>query len=336
MKRKALCEKYNLSIKTFRALVRHGHICQISFGEYEDNKDFLSSFDEEKYFEEFNKQKLFNISLGLSNMSKEAKLNRHNKLCASQKIAQNRPETKQKKQNSLAKHWSNQKNRDAQSIKVSLGWSKKSKEELDAWSKECSERSKLAYQNMSEEAKKLHSTNVGLSQTIKNQKLRDSGYYETDEWKAKSKQTQLKINNTKRLRKTFNSSRVEEQAYQILLKRFSSKDIIRQYSTKEYPFASDFYIVSLNCYIECHFSHYHNYKPFDAYNEEHLKELQMLRDKFERTPKNKKGENQYSKIIYTWTDLDVRKRQCAKNNNLNWLSFYYIEHLESWIEDYEN
>ena len=35
-------------------------------------------------------------------------------------------------------------------------------------------------------------------------------------------------------------------------------------------------------------------------------------------------------MIYTWTDLDVRKRQCAKDNNLNWLAFYLYDDFYKW------
>ena len=40
----------------------------------------------------------------------------------------------------------------------------------------------------------------------------------------------------------------------------------------------------------------------------------------------------YDKIIYTWTDLDVRKLECFKDNNLNYKIFYSLNELKEWIE----
>ena len=37
-------------------------------------------------------------------------------------------------------------------------------------------------------------------------------------------------------------------------------------------------------------------------------------------------------MIYTWTDLDVRKRNIAKENNLNYIEFWNIKEVETWLE----
>ena len=36
-------------------------------------------------------------------------------------------------------------------------------------------------------------------------------------------------------------------------------------------------------------------------------------------------------MIYVWTDLDVRKRNIAKENNLNYIEFWNIEELKNWL-----
>lgn len=333
MRRKDILNKYNIDIKCFRALVRHGHITQIAFGEYEDNPEFFRTFNKEQYFLDHKEQCRANIALGLKNMSEDAKIARLNKLSKSQKISQNRQSTIDKKRSSLQRYWNNDALRKEQSIKASNGWSKKTDEELKEWSSQCSKRSILAYQNMSESAKIQHSINVGKAQKLKNQKLRDSGYYETDEWLQKSQSIQQKINATKRKNHTFNVSRSENDSYELLLKYFDESDIIRQYHSKEYPFNCDFYIVSLKLYIECHYGQYHQPKmgPFDNTNIEHIKQLQKLKKKFEITPKNSRGDNQYGKIIYTWTDLDVRKRKCVEKNALNSKVFYTMKDFKSWL-----
>ena len=39
----------------------------------------------------------------------------------------------------------------------------------------------------------------------------------------------------------------------------------------------------------------------------------------------------YQNAIYTWTCLDVKKRETAKNNNLNFFEFYTILELINWL-----
>ena len=39
-------------------------------------------------------------------------------------------------------------------------------------------------------------------------------------------------------------------------------------------------------------------------------------------------------MIYTWTDLDVRKQQIAKENNLNYIMFYSLTDFEKWYNNF--
>lgn len=114
---------------------------------------------------------------------------------------------------------------------------------------------------------------------------------------SKTKEYQEKCYRTLKKNMTFNSSKQEDLVYEKLLKKFSKEDIIRQYHSKEYPFNCDFYIKSLKLYIECHFYVSHYYEPFDCTKEEHLKELEKLKQKVEEV--NFKGEKKrlYSRII---------------------------------------
>ena len=102
-------------------------------------------------------------------------------------------------------------------------------------------------------------------------------------------------------------------------------DIIRQYKSNLYPFLSDFYIPCIDTYIEIQGSQYHHYHQFDKDNINDINELNRL-----KSLSNSK--NQYSKMIYVWTDLDVRKRNVAKENNLNWFEFFNIDELKIWLE----
>ena len=78
---------------------------------------------------------------------------------------------------------------------------------------------------------------------------------QSNEIKAKIdfKQISAKGNETKRLNNTFNTSKPEEQVYTLLCQQFSEDDIVRQYKSEEYPFNCDFFIKSIELYIECNF-----------------------------------------------------------------------------------
>lgn len=126
------------------------------------------------------------------------------------------------------------------------------------------------------------------------------------------------------------NSKLEDYSYNLLCNYFNSNDILRQYyDKKRYPFKCDFYIKSLDLFIECHYGYRHCGESFDENNFEHQQRLQELKDRA-ATHKNPNNNN-YLQCIYQWTDLDVRKRQCAIDNNLNWLCFYCIDDFEEFL-----
>jgi len=134
----------------------------------------------------------------------------------------------------------------------------------------------------------------------------------------------MKINNS------FNKSKDEDKSYELLKMKYS--DVKRQYRSKLYPFNCDFYIPSLDLYIECHYSQFHCKHPFDLNNENDLILLEELKEKVNKSKRHKLGKkSQYDQMIYTWTDLDVRKRNIAKQNNLNYLVFWNINELKNWL-----
>ena len=155
-------------------------------------------------------------------------------------------------------------------------------------------------------------------------------------WSTNKLNIKAKEYETKRKNNSFNKSEPEETSYELLLQHFDKDDIIRWHITKEYPFEADFYIKSLNLYIEGHYSQYHHGCPFDSTNEEHLKELERLKYMFEITPKNSYGTNQYGNMIKEWTIRDPKKRQVAIDNKLNWIAFYQVEDLKRWLNDIRN
>lgn len=145
-----------------------------------------------------------------------------------------------------------------------------------------------------------------------------------------SNEIQEKIYNTKLLNNSFNISYQEDICFELLKQKYS--DCIRQYKSELYPFNCDFYIPSLDLYIEYNGSHYHHYHPFDINDDNDINELNRLKEKAENSNAHKNGKkSQYDNIIYTWTILDAKKRNIAQQNNLNYIEFWNINEVKEWI-----
>lgn len=145
-----------------------------------------------------------------------------------------------------------------------------------------------------------------------------------------SNEIQEKIYNTKLKNHSFNISYQEDICFELLKQKYS--DCIRQYKSDLYPYNCDFYIPSLNLYIEYNGSHYHHYHPFDINDDNDINELNRLKEKAENSNAHKNGKkSQYDNIIYTWTILDLKKRNIAQQNNLNYIEFWNINEVKEWI-----
>lgn len=102
-----------------------------------------------------------------------------------------------------------------------------------------------------------------------------------------------------------------------LINRFGRKDVFYQYgihpSDKRYPFNCDFYIKSLDLFIElnAHYSHHTHW--FDANNSDDvLRREHMLLS----------GKKRNINAVRVWCETDVEKRRIAKQNSLRYLVFW--------------
>ena len=119
-----------------------------------------------------------------------------------------------------------------------------------------------------------------------------------------SNEIQEKIYNTKLLNNSFNISYQEDVCFDLLKEKYS--DCIRQYKSELYPFNEN--------------------------NEYDLNERNNLKEKAENSNAHKNGKkSQYDNIIYTWTILDLKKRNIAQQNNLNYIEFWNINEVKEWI-----
>ena len=138
--------------------------------------------------------------------------------------------------------------------------------------------------------------------------------------KLKSKETIEKRNNTKKLNHTVNSSKSENKSYLILKEKYP--DVITQYKSNVYPFYCDFYIPSLDLYIECNYHWTHGGHPYNSNCNDDI----LLVENWKQ-----KKTKYYNNAITTWTIRDINKRNIVKQNKLNYIEFWNIEELKQWL-----
>ena len=138
-------------------------------------------------------------------------------------------------------------------------------------------------------------------------------YTQSKTYKETIPEIQDKIYKVKKKNHTFNTSEPELKLLKLLQDKFGKSDIKYQYKSELYPFACDFYIKSLDLYIELQGSWTHGSEPFDATNPDHQNKLQIWKSK------NTKF---YNNAINVWTIRDPYKRKTAKENNLNYIEVF--------------
>ena len=147
-----------------------------------------------------------------------------------------------------------------------------------------------------------------------------------------------KSDDTKRKNNSYGKSREEEDLLYEILKKYPST--LTQYKSKYYPFKCDFYIPEKDLYIEYQGFWTHGDHPFDENNVNDLEILEKWKQK-EKEFKEIYPEKHttYSDAIYTWTILDVKKKQYIKKFGLNYIALWNddikdIEKIFDKIEKY--
>ena len=122
------------------------------------------------------------------------------------------------------------------------------------------------------------------------------------------------------------SSKVEIDFYKYLINTFGFENVDPQHYDDQYPYSCDFFIPALNLYIEIQGSWTHGKHPFNPDDKKDNEKLNYWKSK---------DSEYYNNAIYTWTDLDVRKRACARDNHLNYLEIF-SNNIEDCITIFEN
>ena len=134
-------------------------------------------------------------------------------------------------------------------------------------------------------------------------------------------------NKTKRQNRSFNKSKPEEDAFQKLTIAFGNSNVIRQYKCDRYPFNCDFYIKSLDIFIECNYFWQHGKHPFNPNCKDDLDIVKKWKFKSNE-------HNAYERAIYVWTQLDVKKQQIANDNKLFYKAFYSTKEFDEWLKSF--
>lgn len=117
---------------------------------------------------------------------------------------------------------------------------------------------------------------------------------------------------------TWNTSKPEQKLYEELIEQYGIDDVKRQYNEDpRYPYRADFYIKSLDLFIELQRTWHHGKHPFNSEDPKDLEIVEKWKEKAEGNPKS-----QYNGAITIWTIKDVEKRKCAIKNNIN-IKFIY-------------
>lgn len=137
--------------------------------------------------------------------------------------------------------------------------------------------------------------------------------------KLLSEKTKQKRYETLKRNHTFNTSKIEEIIYRELIDIYGKSDILREYKDKDrYPYRCDFYIKSLDLFIEVQGYYTHGKHPYNPNSLEDKILLQKYKDKY--------GENSQSVTI--WSIKDVEKRNKAKENKLRYLEIFHKDILK--------
>ena len=144
--------------------------------------------------------------------------------------------------------------------------------------------------------------------------------------KAKIKECIEEFKNLSGKRISGCSSKVEIDFYKYLINTFSFENVDPQHYDDQYPYSCDFFIPGLDLYIEIQGSWTHGKHPFNPDDKKDNEKLNYWKSK---------DNEYYNNAIYTWTDLDVRKSVCARDNHLNYLEIF-SNNIEDCITIFEN
>lgn len=151
-------------------------------------------------------------------------------------------------------------------------------------------------------------------------------------YKENLKSIMQKQYETKKSNGTLNTSKPEDFIYEKLKLKFP--DTIRQFKCERYPFRCDFYIPSLDLFIEYNGFCTHGGHPFNSNDKDDLNKVSVWKQKSQETNFKGKKKSFYPNAIKVWTESDPLKRETALKNKLNWVEFFNEQEFKDWFENF--
>lgn len=142
---------------------------------------------------------------------------------------------------------------------------------------------------------------------------------------------------------TVNTSEPENALYAMLAEKFGEEHVRRNaIIDNRYPYHVDFYIDTVDLFIELNGDRTHNGRWFDPDSERDRQALAAYAENAARIEADTGKISRYRKYIRVWSITDVEKRSCAKKNNLHYLVFWdgsrkggkpQLSDARAWFED---
>ncbi len=180
----------------------------------------------------------------------------------------------------------------------------------------------LKSKEIQEKIKKTNLGRYGVENPVKNLEIRKKLSK-----KLSSFECQQKIYNTKKKNHSFNISKPEKELGKYIKIKFP--DVKFQYKDKNrYPWFCDFYIPSLDYFIELNIYWTHGTHPYNSNNIEDNKLLKEWENKYNSTK-----HPLYKRAILGWTRKDVEKRNTAIKNNLYYKEIWSLDEGKKFIDN---
>ena len=136
----------------------------------------------------------------------------------------------------------------------------------------------------------------------------------------------FKMIQTKRKNGTFNTSKIQNELYLKLKEKFGEEDVEEEYRDERYPFNCDFYVKSLDLFIELNAFWTHGGHFFNKIDKNDLGRLSELEEKSQKS-------KYYKNAIDVWINRDVLKRKTARKNNLNYVVLWNQKDIDEWFNN---
>lgn len=148
---------------------------------------------------------------------------------------------------------------------------------------------------------------------------------------SKIKDAIVLAKSTGQIQKSLFGSSYEFTVFEMLVSKFGMADVFYQYGRHpyddRYPYNCDFYIKSMDLFIELNIHPSHGGSWYIGTDEDKLR--------FDHLSKS--SNNSAAGKLKTWGERDVEKRLCAERNNLKYLVFWDDDLFDfmRWFDDYD-